>query len=640
MFARTAFALGAACLFAAALALAPQQRAERVIDEGFHHLGNDQTPDWKEAPADPEGARLDLRFDSAANRGEWLLKLEQRSVDDVWTIELNGEAVAPLRRMPDRVERRYPIPAGAVRSGENVLSFVPARPSDDVVIGNIRLVEASLREIYALEKIEVSVRDTATRTPLPARVTFVRADGSLAPLYYADSPVTAARDGVLYVGPRAVEIEIEPGEYRSFATRGVEWGLSERAVTVAARSRAKVEHALERELDTTGFVAADTHIHTLTYSGHGDALIEERVVTLAGEGVELAVATDHNHNTDYRPLQRSQGFDGWYTAVTGNEVTTDAGHFNGFPLRPGDAVPPHDLQDIVKIVQGIRASGAKVVILNHPRWPAQKGPFDVHALSQSTGASTLPSPLPVDATELVNSTNTGEDPRQLLADWFGLLNRGERVFAVGSSDSHTVGEPVGQGRTYVASATDDPARIDVDACCEAIANGRTSIGMGAFVTVAVEGRFVMGETIREPRPKRPTRFDIRVQAPSWSRPDRAQIYLDGTEVASFALAAEAGKPLDARLAWTLDRPLAHDVWLVVFVSGPGVRQPYWPQDNDYVMALTNPVFIDADGSGYESPRATAALILETATEPSEVDAAFQRVDAAVAAHLRDLLERR
>ena len=53
--------------------------------------------------------------------------------------------------------------------------------------------------------------------------------------------------------------------------------------------------AIRREVATPGLVACDTHVHTLTNSGHGDATIAERVVTLAGEGIELPIATDHNY---------------------------------------------------------------------------------------------------------------------------------------------------------------------------------------------------------------------------------------------------------------------------------------------------------------------------------------------------------
>jgi hypothetical protein len=294
-------------------------------------------------------------------------------------------------------------------------------------------------------------------------------------------------------------VELPRGSYRCFATRGPEWSLSERALVVA-ESPASCEHTLAPEVDTTGFVACDTHLHTLQFSGHGDASALERQVTLAGEGVELAIATDHNHQTDYAPFQRELGLSAWYTSVVGNEVTTEVGHFNAFPLPAGGPLPPHRSRDLVTIAHGIRALGAQVVILNHPRWPsASDSPFGHHNLDRLLGRFDPPIELPVDATEMINSTTEEKSPRGLFLDWFALLNRGVRIFAVGSSDSHTVGEPVGQGRTYVPSNTDVANAIDVNASCTAIREGRTSISQGIFATVFHEGRPVMGATLDRTR---------------------------------------------------------------------------------------------------------------------------------------------
>jgi hypothetical protein len=38
-------------------------------------------------------------------------------------------------------------------------------------------------------------------------------------------------------------------------------------------------------------------VHTLTHSVHGDVTIDERAITLAGEGIELQVVTDHDHRS-------------------------------------------------------------------------------------------------------------------------------------------------------------------------------------------------------------------------------------------------------------------------------------------------------------------------------------------------------
>lgn len=636
---RLSFALAFAAVAALGWSAARQRKEERVIEARMHHLGDSKTPDWKEAPPDPEGLQLELTFRAAAaNRGEWLLLLDQRGVDKTWRVTVNGREIAQLMRVDGLVTRRYTIPAGVCSAGDNKLVFVSDSSDDDITVGNIRLYECSLRELFDLQPVDVTVVDSTSHAPSPARVTFTDMAGKLVPLYLGESATTAMRDGVVYTCNGKARVELPPGEYRSYATRGAEWSLSQAQVTVAAGATTRVEHALRREVDTRGFVAADTHIHTLTFSGHGDSSVEERMCTLAGEGVELAIATDHNHNTDYRPYQKKLELNSYFTPVVGNEVTTEVGHFNGFPLDPKDAVPPHELKDYVAIVDGIRAKGAKVVILNHPRWPDHEtGPFGVHHLDHATGARTPELKLTVDATEMINSTCEEPDAMSLFEDWFSLLNRGERIFAVGSSDSHTVGDPVGQGRTYVVSATDDPSKIDVDACCDAIKKGHTSIGQGIFATLVVDGSYRMGDTEKREANDAPLSIELRVQAPSWIEPRSARVFVDGVVVAERSVPSTKDAATDARIHFDVPLEAPHDAWVVCVVMGGGVDGAYWPLLNPYTLAATNPVFLDIDGGGYQSPRETAAKWLEKNPQPADLQSALAKADDAVAMHMLDLL---
>ncbi len=633
-----------------------QKQGGRVLDDRYHHLGNDLTKDWKEASEKPEGKRLDVKFDAQANAGEWTLFLEQRSIDNAWRVKLNEVEFVLLKPFPELVTRSYSIPAGLVKSGANVLSFVPDVPDDDVVIGKLRLFEQSLREMYDTQPVVLTVSDEAGGAFVPARVTIVDEAGVPAPIYYAETPSTAVRDGVIYVSKKETRLELPRGKYTSYATRGCEWSLSAAPLEVKAKALNLIAHKLHRELDTTGFIAADTHLHTLQFSGHGDASAAERQITLAGEGVEFAVATDHNHNTDYVPFQERAELSKYYTAVTGNEVTTKVGHFNGFPLDPKAAIPEHELTDYPAIVAGIRSHGAKVVILNHPRWPNHDdSPFTNNKLDRDTGGFGNGLALTMDATEMINSTTEEKDPLFLFTDWFALLNRGVRIFAVGSSDSHTVGDPVGQGRTYVASATDDPASIDVNAICDAIKNGHTSIGMGIFATVVVKGNkreARMGDTlVLDPRDPladvEQVRVVLRVQAPAWIVPRTATLFVNGSAVEERAVWAIAGQRTDTTIVFELDceglsvpwfEPwpnLGSDRWIVCVVTGDPVQGPAWPTLNPYTVAATNPVFIDVNGDGWLSPRASAAQLLAQ-KNPEELAARMASLEESICVQLLDL----
>ncbi|MDF1798435.1 MAG: CehA/McbA family metallohydrolase, partial [Planctomycetota bacterium] len=534
----------------------------------------------------------------------------------------------------------YPIPPAPRVDGTNRLVLWGETPTDDITFGDLSYHRAGYRELHHLQPLVVRVTDSAGQ-PLPARITVTDMDDELVQLYYAERELTAVRPGVVYTADGEATVEVPPGQYKVHATRGTEWSMGVVVVGVGPDAGAGASFQLAREVDTTGFVAADTHIHTLTHSGHGDSSVEERLVTLAGEGVELAIATDHNHNTDYAPTQDAMGLNDWFTPAVGNEVSTPVGHFNGFPLDPKDPVPLHDVSDVVAIVGDMRARGAGVVILNHPRWPNHEDSPHGHLdLDHDTGAWVGDWACPFDALELINSQTSELTPMLLFRDWFALLNRGERLFAVGSSDSHTVGGVVGQGRTYVASNTDEPTAIDVDAAAHAIANGHSSISMGIFVDARLPeadgGGSVMGEQLR------PCQTELHVRAPSWVTPRRLRLLANGRELAVYELEDEdPGRAFGAivRPSFDLDWPW-HDFYMVAVVEGDGVGSKAWPQINDYTLAATNPIFFDVDGDGeWHSPNELAAsLIEEHGAEWDTLAALFDGVDDAVAWQLLEQAE--
>jgi hypothetical protein len=608
----------------------------------MHHLGDNETPEWPEAPATPEPSPLVFEFEMDPADGEHLMWITHRHVNDPWTLSLNGTDFALLKTGDALVDRHYVIPAGVLVKGTNRLVLTGKVPTDDITFGNVRILAGSLREALHLRPVTVRVAEAGTGDPLPARLTIVDEEGKPTTIWYGEREKTAVREGVVYTSEGNVSFEIPEGIYDIYASRGVEWGVAHQRVVVGAGEGAPVVLTLSREVDTPGYIACDTHIHTYTISGHGDSTLEERMVTLAGEGVELPVATDHNHNTDYRPYQAKLELNRYFTPVVGNEINFKdlPGHFNAFPLDPDDAIPDRNAKDWPTVMKNIRARGAKVVILNHPRWPARDtGPFGTFKLDQTTGGREGgPAEFTFDAMELVNSCTREEDPLYLYHDWFALLNRGEGVLGVGSSDSHTVGDPVGQGRTYVRSSTDDPARIDVNEACANILAGHMSVSLGIVADILVDGKAGMGDTLHPA--EEGFKVELSVKAPSWVRARTIQLFQNGAEVARMELPATEG-PTDIRPLFTLASP-PQDAWLVAVVLGDPVASPHWPNTNAYTLASTNPVWLDVDGDGTcSSPRATAQrLIDEAAGDAAALERALERVDQAVAVQAEVLMRYR
>lgn len=619
MLLRTSLALA----FVAALALALESDEPLTLTPGFHHLGDDRTPEWTETTPEPEGVRLDLAFVAESAR-DHTVAIDQRDVNGpTWRLFVGEREVATLATSVARTVEHYEIPADALVLGENRLSIVAdeAESYDDIVIGPVRLFAGSLREVFDLAPFRVDVRERGSGRALPVRLTIVDADGAFPPIWYGERAETAVRDGIGYTLDGTFRAELPVGRYTVWASKGVEWSRARGELVVAREGSAPLELELERQVDTRGWVAADTHLHTLEFSGHGDASAAERIVTLAADGVELAIATEHNHQLDYRPFQQRVGATAWFTPVVGNEVTTRTGHFNAFPLEADGPLPDHTLEDWVALVDDVRATGAAVVILNHPRWPYQDdSPFALADLDPYSGARDGPR-FTFDCLELVNSTCVMEDPFSILFDWLGVLNGGERVFCVGSSDSHTVGDPVGQGRTYVRSSTDDAGALDVAELAGSFRTGRASVSYGIVADLELRSgdrAFGLGEVVTLPEPGAPLVARVRVAAPHWVRPREVRLFANGVPAGRRAVPVEPDVPTDRWLE--LELALESDAHVVAAVLGDPVDEPFWHALNDgYTFAATNPVFVDADGDGvWASPAEQAAALLAGSLEPGRL----------------------
>lgn len=586
-------------------------QAPQVLDAGYHHLGDSRLTTWKEVPADPEGLSLRVKFRQRRNATEFCLLIEHRDVDDPWPILINGKSIGKLTKGKAMKEHVYAVPAGVLKNGNNELLLKSKRKTDDIVVGNIRLVSKSLRKHLGVKPVEVLVQDLKGQA-LPARITITDPTGKkLVKIFHDESRALAVRNGIVYTSVGRARFDLPAGQYIVHASRGMEWGVATREFELGDDPLPTIKLKIGREVDTKGFVASDTHIHTLTFSGHGDASVYEQMVALAGEGVELAISTDHNHQTDFRPYQKKLGLSKKFKSVIGNEVTTKNGHFNAFPMPAGGSRPNHKLTDWVKLVDDMRAKGAKVVILNHPRWPQiPTGPFGKKhfELNRISGARRRGPEFTFDAMELVNSGVKANDPLFNFVDWFALLNHGETITAVGASDSHTVGHAVGSGRTYVRSSTDVPSKINVKEACKAFVKGYTSISQGLFADVTVQGRHGLGSTVT----LREKKFSVvfRVACAAWSHADRARLFLNGCLVADRQLGAPTGQPTDKKLEFVLETP-PNDAYLVCVATGPAVKGLYFSAKNRYVLGATNPVYLDVDGDGrYRSPRHTAERLLK------------------------------
>ncbi len=621
-----------------------------VLEAKAFHLGIAGMPEWEEfAGSSPHGPQLEVTFTSTANVTEWTLFMRQRNVKTAWNVMLNGRKLGTLETLTQPLVRALVIPAGAVVEGENRLTILRSvsRMLDDIVVGEIAIDRRPRDEILAQATLTVEVNDADDASALPCRLTLVDAEQALVPWRATEGQRLAVRTGVIYTGDGRASVGLAPGIYVLYASRGFEYSVATERITIGAGETKRVAVRLRREVPTPGLVASDTHIHTLTFSKHGDATIDERMLTIAGEGIELAVATDHNHHVDFREPAERAGVSAHFTPVVGNEVSTKVGHFTAFPVPLDGAVPNAHLTDWPELLHNIRSvTGAKVIALNHPRDVHQAfTPFGPENFEEATGVLKKAAKFECDAIEVVTSAAMQSDIMLLYRDWFALLNHGHRVAGVAASDTHHVSEFIlGQARTYVASAAQDPAKIDLDEIATSYRGGRLLVSLGLLTTMKVNGRFGVGDLATGLGDE--LSVEIEVLGPSWVRADRVELFANGVKVRGQAI-EPSENVRKARVTWTLPRP-RHDVHLVAIATGPGVSAPFWDIPRPYqptsktftsrVIGSTNPIWLDGDGDGeFTSARGYAARIVRGAGgDAAKITAALANYDSAVGVQATDL----
>ncbi|HEY7118651.1 MAG TPA: CehA/McbA family metallohydrolase [Tepidisphaeraceae bacterium] len=631
--------------------------AQQVLDPAMHHLRYGSQREWEDFPEQPEAKELRLTFSARANDAEQSIRLRHRDLRHVWDVLLNGKSIGKLPQDENEMVSLVAVPRGALHEGKNDLWVVCTEKSgeaDDVSIGDVALSDRPRSDILGEASINVTVLDADAGTPLPCRLTILDSRGSMAPLGIESDTSLAVRPGVVYTGTGRAALRLPAGRYTIYAGRGFEWGIDSIEVDLRPGDNSARQLKIRREVDTSGLVASDTHIHSFTWSRHGDATLAERMITLAGEGIELPIATDHNLQIDYEEAARAAGVRGYFTPVIGNEVTTATlGHFNVFPIDKAAPLIDFRAPTWAKIFAGIDsvAPGA-VVILNHAR-DLHGGfrPFDPSRHISITGEDLDGWELRANAMEVLNSGAILNDPLVLYRDWMGCLNRGLRLAPIGASDSHDVSRfIVGQGRTYIPVDDRDPAKIDIKAACEAIKAGRVMVSYGLLTRIIVNGRFGPGDLVK---PQGDLDVQVQVQGPAWTRADRVELYANGVKLRQATIDAEAGGRPGIKWSgrWRIARP-AHDLFITAIATGPGMRRLYWPGAEPYqstgphwtpcVLGCTGAVYVDADGSGaFDSAYAYAnRLVDRAANAPQRTLTELADHDAAVGAQVASLLRSR
>lgn len=442
-------------------------------------------------------------------------------------------------------------------------------------------------------RLRVWVRDPQG-TALPAKVTVVGfhpapepAAGGGTFLFRSD----VAQEGEELFGIAAVafvdqsgdsgDVLLPPAEYEVVVSRGHEYAIHRERVTLTAGATTTVDAVLARVLDTSGFVAADYHVHLIN-SFDCAVTRDDRIRTMAAEGVEYFVASDHDFVTDLRPDIERLGLGDHLASVVASEVTTfNLGHFNAWPferdpashiggaidwgragMAPGEDFPALGSFDLSpgELFAAMRSritsgTGGGVVQINH----INDGSLGLFALAGIDSAavpprSFTPPELIRQNPAITNLYDDGYDTLELwvvgnrsqtsqlrganLGDWFNLLNQGIIKAATADSDTHsTAVVQAGGPRNYVASSTEAPRDLDDAELAASVREGRLIATNAPFVRVELEGDggAVAGHAVGRPRLVPATAgtatLRIHVESPAWAEFDTIEVFANAETIA-------------------------------------------------------------------------------------------------------------
>jgi hypothetical protein len=311
------------------------------------------------------------------------------------------------------------------------------------------------------------------------------------------------------------------------------------------------------------WVSGDLHMHTV--NSDGDWTVPQLITAAKEARLDFICITDHNtfsHHAEIDQLSRKQTD---VLLIRGEEITTYGGHANAWGL-PANVlidfrVPPGDQKAMARVAAETHRRRA-LISINHP-FAACVGcnwSYDQEAVG-------------FDAIEVWNgSWDTADE--QALALWDKLLQKGRRVTAIASSDSHRPANPIGQAATHA----DITGGLSVTAILKSIRAGRiylTNTATGPTITFTsrrvLDGRtYMIGDTLRIGKSQR-----IRFRLAAADVPASATVSLisQGSVIRSFLADANAQ---------VVEVDSAQDGYFRMEVR----------DQNGKMLALTNPIYVE------------------------------------------------
>jgi hypothetical protein len=498
------------------------------------------------------------------------------------------------------------------------------QPAVDAAPADAAPADAAEEEPVLAGRVRIVVTDALRNEGLPCKLTIWGVDGTATPEWGWEEQIGEWLDRrhwalgigqwVLMAHGRA-GFQLPPGRYRFVVTRGMEYAaLDLGVVEITEEQGVLLQGQLRRVVDTAGEIAGDFHVHA-SPSFDCEVPLDQRVLSLAAEGIEVFASTDHDVIGNYAPALRALGLERHLHWIRGDEITADGiGHFGVYPLRGGvdpsvDLVHPPGTT-VSQVVARARAA-APVVQLNHPLWrDPDIGYWSTAGFDPVTGRSAMELVNRFDAVEVWNAHTLDEwypaEPDEVIDAWMATLQLGlgpddrRSTTAMGNSDTHRLAHtPPGWPRTYLRVPDDDPANVTDAMVVSAIHAGDAVVTSGPFLRASIAG-VRPGGLVRASG--RTVMLRVELQAPAWTPVDRIEVYANRFVVTSREVTS---LPMGGfrRQMWEIPVTLTRDAWIVVRTRAASpvsalAGTHFMPLPS---LALVNPIFVDVDGDGIYTP---------------------------------------
>lgn len=493
---------------------------------------------------------------------------------------------------------------------------------------SLRISVAESRNVFQLQSdrysagvVDATIID-GMGTPIPAKVEFIGNGKTPTPDWAPESAEHFVKN-LAYTEAGAFKVPLMAGDYDIIVSRGPEYDAVFTKLKVEAGKAASLKVLLRRVVDTPGWVSSDFHSHS-SPSGDNTGSQKGRVLNLAAEHIEFAPCTEHNRVSTYDHHITELKLEPFLATVSGMELTGSPlplNHQNVFPMKHtprtqdgGGPVTDGSPETQIERLSLWDDRSEKLIQQNHPDlgWLF----YDKNGDGKSDEGFSRSFPFmdvveihPIDRIlNIQKFDERGGKPfnNQIMLNWLQLLNQGFRIYGVVNTDAHYNFHGSGWLRNWIQSSTDDPAKIDSTEMMHAAKQGRLVMSNGPYLeaTFHADGKqAVSGQDLVASSGK--VKVDVRVQCANWLDVDRVFLLVNGksSDELTFTRAANPKMFADdvTKFQHSIDVTLKQDSHIVVVTGHKTERlgDVAGPQGSQLPTALTNPVFVDVDGNGFE-----------------------------------------